>query len=142
MHDLCYKYSLGMSEREVNKPVLKKLYRDTLDPVERARYVEKLKLIGNADPYVLKNLSSDVSLLPAVTYPDIVNYLVYSPSPYTLDDLKCYKGLEAYNQFVSGWVSSISAGVIDGKHVVKAKVSYLRKLGILINLLYQILLSF
>lgn len=131
-----------MSEREVNKPVLKKLYRDTLDPVERARYVEKLKQIGNADPYVLKNLSSDVSLLPAVTYPDIVNYLVYSPSPYTLDDLKCYKGLEAYNQFVSGWVFSISAGVIDGKHVVKAKVSYLRKLGILINLLYQILLSF
>ncbi|WAR15964.1 LOW QUALITY PROTEIN: hypothetical protein MAR_030558, partial [Mya arenaria] len=41
---------------------------------------------------------------------------------YTLDDLKCYKGLEAYNQFNCGWVSGISTAVIDKKHVVKAKV--------------------
>ena len=45
-------------------------------------------------------LSEDVKLLPKITYPDFVNYLVFSPSPYTSDDLKSYKGLEAYNQFV------------------------------------------
>ncbi|KAL3885168.1 hypothetical protein ACJMK2_025263 [Sinanodonta woodiana] len=39
-------------------------------------------------------------LLPSVTYPDIVNYLVFSPSPYSSEDLKSYKGLDAYNQFV------------------------------------------
>ena len=27
-------------------------------------------------------------LLPAITNPDIVNYLLFTPSPYTADDLK------------------------------------------------------
>ncbi|KAL3883718.1 hypothetical protein ACJMK2_029954 [Sinanodonta woodiana] len=44
--------------------------------------------------------SEDESLLPSVTYPDIVNYLVFSPRTYSSEDLKSYKGLDAYNQFV------------------------------------------
>ena len=90
--------------------------------IERARYEDKLKIIGGSDPYELKSFSTDVKCLPTVSYPDIVNYLVFTPSPYTLDDLKCYKGLEAFNQFVCGWVSGLSTVVINGKHLVKAKV--------------------
>ena len=86
-------------------------YREGLDKQERTRYDGKLKLIGGEDPYEMTtsvwsrpDVSDDVKLLPKITYPDIVNYLVFSPSPYTSDDMKSYKGLDAYNQFVCGWV--------------------------------------
>ena len=81
-------------------------YFDTLDADSKKRYVVKIGIIGGQDPYKLESsdVSADPKTLPSVNYPDIVNYLVYSPSPYTLEDLKCYKGLEAYNQFVNGWV--------------------------------------
>jgi hypothetical protein len=112
-----------------NKPPVtstanKLMYRDTLEPVERTRYENKLAIIGGCenDPYELKSFTEDVKLLPAVTYPDIVNYLIFTPSPYTADDLKCYKGLDAYNQFLCGWVSCLKAVIINNKHVVGAKV--------------------
>ena len=40
---------------------------------------------------------------PEVTYPDIVNYLVYTQSAYTLAELKAYKSLQGYNYFISGF---------------------------------------
>jgi hypothetical protein len=69
-------------------------YRDGLNYAERARYDGKLKLLDGEDPYEMlpSEFSDDVKLLPKITYPDIVNYLVFSPSPYTSDDLKSYKG--------------------------------------------------
>ena len=67
-----------------------------------------ISLIGD-DPYKIPkgNFSNSHDVLPAVTYPDIYNYLVASPSPYSKEDLKAYKSLEAYNQFVCGWVRDI-----------------------------------
>ncbi|KAH3777905.1 hypothetical protein DPMN_179353 [Dreissena polymorpha] len=100
-------------------------YRETLEPVVRARYEEKLKNIGGTDPYELcvkTSFSDEKKLLPSVTYPDIVNYLLFSPSPYTTDDLKSLKGLDAYNQSMSGWVSNVRAVVIGSKHVIRSKV--------------------
>ena len=77
-----------------------------LSSEELRRYKEKLKIINDQDPYELsKNLlSRDPELLPTIEYPDNVNYLVFSPSPFTKDDLKAYKELKAYNQFLCGWV--------------------------------------
>ena len=100
-------------------------YLDTLDASSRTRYLKKIDVIGGQDPYKLGSdkVSADAKTLPAISYPDIVNYLVYSPSPYTLEDLKCYKGLEAYNQFVSGWVRDVRSTVINGFHVVLGRVS-------------------
>lgn len=98
-------------------------YRDKLEPAVKSRYLEKLKLIGGVDPYDLKKLSSDVTTLPSLTYPDIVNYLVFTPSVYTLDDLKNYKSLEAVNQVECGWVSCVSSSIINDKHLVKGRVS-------------------
>jgi hypothetical protein len=99
-------------------------YRDSLDQLEKERYLAKLKLIDNEDPYEMapSDWSTDVNLLPKVTYPDIVNYLVFSPSPYTAQDLKSYKGLDAYNQFVCGWVRDKTTRKMNDKCVVKAKV--------------------
>ena len=89
--------------------------------VERERYLRKIEIIGE-DPYEVADLSPDWILLPKVTYPDIVNYLLFTPSPYTSEDLKSYKGLEAYNQMVSGWVRDVQSKEIKGKCLVRAKV--------------------
>lgn len=77
-----------------------KSYREGLGKQERAQYFDKLKLIGGKDSYELAPFSwtDDLTILPNISYPDIVNY------PYTAKDLKCYKGLEAYNQMVCEWV--------------------------------------
>ncbi|CAC5396060.1 unnamed protein product [Mytilus coruscus] len=106
-------------------------YKDGLDSQEKARYEGKLQLIDDEDPYEMtaSMFSEDVKLLPKITYPDIVNYLVFSPSPYTSDDLKSYKGLEAYNQFVCGWVRDKATQVINNKCLVKAKVLHSQRMS-------------
>ena len=103
---------------------VKHLYRDTLEPVVKARYLEKLRLVGGTDPYELSNksFSEDKKLLPSITYPDIVNYLLFSPSPYTSEDLKGLKSLDAYNQAQNGWVSDIRAINMNDRRLVRAKV--------------------
>ncbi len=99
-----------------------KQYREGLETDEKERYARKIELIGGQDPYEVTDLSSDWSFLPKVAYPDIVNYLLFTPSSYTAEDLKCYKGLEAYNQMVSGWVRDVQSKEINGKCLLKAKV--------------------
>lgn len=100
-------------------------YLDELDPSDKERYLSKLKLIEDEDPYEISQSlwSADVKLLPQVSYPDVVNYLVFSPSPYTAQDLKSFKGLEAYNQFVCGWVRDKVTRVINDKCLMTAKVN-------------------
>ena len=73
-------------------------YIDTLDSLSRQRYESKLELIGGKDPYKFSDTewNLDPAHFPDVTYPDIVNYLVFQTSAYTLEELKAYKSLEAY----------------------------------------------
>ena len=68
----------------------------TLDTAARKRYME-INLISAEDPYTIgcDSFASDPSAFPNVYYLDIVNYLIIIPSPYTLETLKTYKGLEA-----------------------------------------------
>ena len=44
---------------------------------------------------------------PDLMYPDIYNYLILTPSLYTHEQLKSYKSLDGYNQYMNGWVSDI-----------------------------------
>ena len=70
-----------------NTPLdLKKNTTMCIDTIERARYIGKGKIISECDSYELK--SDYDHLFPAVTYPDIVNYMLHSPSPYIFEDLK------------------------------------------------------
>ena len=46
---------------------------------------------------VKKEWSDDIVLLPDLTWPDIVNYLINTPSEYTRDKIRAYKSIEAYN---------------------------------------------
>ena len=75
-----------------------------------ARYKYKIIHVGQ-DPYTMPPeiwVSYDnASIYPEVTYPDIYNYLISTPSPYTGDQMKAHKGLEAYIYFKDGWVRSL-----------------------------------
>ena len=98
-------------------------YLSSLGPQESKRYVEKIAVIGE-DPYKISKgeFSSSPDILPSITYPDIYNYLVVNPSPYSKEELKAYKSLDAYNQFVCGWVREIVSLVQSDNCLVKAKV--------------------
>jgi len=93
-------------------------------------------IIGGCDPYEANFAwAKNVDIFPLVTYPDIVNYLLFTPSAYSADDLKSYKSLEAYNQFVCGWVRD-TAGTVQGDHlVVTAKVGLCFKILITIYII-------
>ena len=84
-------------------------YFQSLDPPTQKRYREKIELLGQVDPYDIQegDLAEDVESLPDVTYPDIVNYFIFTPSPYTSENMKAYKSLEAYNQVLNGWVRDV-----------------------------------
>ena len=70
-----------------------------LDPLTRKRYNEKLTVIGGVDPYSIErdDASCTKATFLGITYPDEVNYLVLSSSPYTAENKKLYKSFEAYN---------------------------------------------
>lgn len=106
-------------------------YRDTLDSVSKQRYEDKLSLIEKEDPYTLdkSRWSQDVSKWASVTYPDIVNFLLYTTSSYTLDQLRSYKGLEAYNQFICGWVRDVLVCEINGLCLHTARVMHSQRLN-------------
>ncbi|XP_048258168.1 uncharacterized protein LOC125383619 [Haliotis rufescens] len=113
-------------------------YANLLDKVSRIRYHEKTGVIDKEDPYRIpkSKWSDDHKHLPATNYIDIVNYLVFSPSPFcSLSDIRNYRSLEAYDRFVCGWVrdivSYVHLSVEDGKaiHVVKSKVMHSQRLN-------------
>ena len=82
--------------------------------------------IENVDPYTLKkeNLNFDTECFSKISYPDIVNYLLFAPSPVTAEELKCYKSIEAYNYFLCGWVKEIATKSFkDESCVILGKVS-------------------
>ena len=85
-------------------------YYMDLDPVAKKRYLEKLDMLPGTvdDPYINPHfVSRDSHLWPQVEYPDIYNFLINTPSPYTKEELKAYKSLDGYNFFIQGWVSNV-----------------------------------
>ena len=110
-------------------------YYDQLEGDAKKRNVEKLDLIwlNFDDPYTL-NYSKDLRLLPEIEYPDIYNYLISTPSPYTMDELKSYKSMEGYKYLLAGWVGDVSvcpvaADTDKAKVVVTAEVRHSQKVS-------------
>ena len=60
--------------------------------------------------------------LPDVTYHDIYNYLINTPSFCTCEQLKAYKSTDGYNFFHSGCVSNLT---VIGNQIARPKVLYL-----------------
>ena len=101
-----------------------KRYSD-FDETSRKRYDEQISIIDGIDPYTLKKsqLSSEFENFPHITYPDIVNYLLFAPSPYSRGDLKKFRSLESYNHFVCGWVRDVGMLLQNGKAIILGRVS-------------------
>ena len=91
-------------------------YFNELQKEDKAKYKRKLTLTNGQllpDPYeIVGNWKNDVKLMPDVSWGDMYNYLVNSPSEYTHDNLKAYKSLEAFNFFVCNHVQDIYYNVI------------------------------
>jgi len=101
-------------------------YVDSLDKVALKRCKEKCALIGGVDPYSLqpKDWRSDPETFAKIGFGDLFHYLVFGTSSYTLDEFKAYKSLQAFNQFVCGWVKNVGCCDIAGLKVFLAKVCY------------------
>ena len=102
------------------------MYYSILDLPSRKRYNEKKKeLTENKDPYTLSDneFSVDFDNFLLISYPDIANYLVFRPSPYSVNDMKAYKSLKAYNQVIEVWVRDVKVNLNEnGLIVVEGKV--------------------
>ena len=63
-----------------------------LDDKTKQRHKVKINNIEGYDPYQMKKeeLSGDISKFPPVTYPDIVNYILFSLIPLTKEELKVF----------------------------------------------------
>ena len=109
-------------------------YFDKLDPPTQKRYKEKLEVIGNTDPYSAPD--SDFSFttgdFPSTFYLDIVNYLVFRPSPFSADHIRAYKSHETYNQVAEGWARDVKVMTTSGLNLVKGKVISLISLNLFV----------
>lgn len=67
----------------------------SLDASSKARYQQKISLIGNIDPYTVpkKEWSQDIDDYPAISFLDITTYLVLHLSAYTMEEFRAYKSL-------------------------------------------------
>ena len=70
-----------------------------------------------------------MDLLPKIVYPDIVNYLLFAPSPYTAEQLKCFKAMDSYNYFLSGFVKEVGAKVFSNICLLVGRHSHSQKLS-------------
>ena len=97
-------------------------YTESLPSEAKTRYLEKISVISGLDPFNggLGELTDDV---PPVDACDLVAYLVLQTSFVSSKQFKARKGLEAYNQFVSGWVKDVCNRKIAGKYLTTGRVS-------------------
>ena len=119
-----------------------KSYCEQLCPSDRLIYNNKCVSIDGIDPYLVptREFSHDVDTWPAITHGDIVNYLVFSANPlYNMQQMKAYKGLDAHNQFTSGWVRDVGVAFRNNTAIIHGKViSVCTEYGLLLLLLLTV----
>ena len=112
---------------EKDYQVLSDYYR-SLDPNVKRRYLLKTSAVG-VDPVALSGERCDPECLPPIKSMYIVSYLVITTSYYKKEQFKAYKNLQAYNQMVSGFVTSIRGCIISDNYVVLANVRHSQRMN-------------
>ena len=92
----------------------------TISEEAKTRYKEKISLINGNDPFGKVVGGEAFSGIVPVDACDLVSYLVLQTSFMTSEQFKARKGLEAYNQFVSGWIKDVSTMKISEKYFTTA----------------------
>lgn len=106
-------------------------YYESLLEDDQKHYKLKLTLAHGSmlpDPYTLSDWKDDVTLMPDVSWIDIQNYLINTPSSFTSESLKAYKSLDAYNFFICAHVQDVFIHQIDKDSefcFIKSEVSFL-----------------
>lgn len=102
-------------------------YLRTLQGLAKARYIEKLRLVGLEecdDPYSESSkFTDDLTLWPAVEYGHIFGYFISRPGLYTQEQLLAWKQLDAYNYFQCGYVRTILVRRAGNIRLLKALVN-------------------
>jgi len=99
---------------------------DSLPFEAKVRYQAKISLIGGVDLFSCGELGVATNDVPPVEMCDLASYLVLRTSFLTMKQFKARKGLEAYNQFISGWVKSACTRKVLGKYLSVGRVCYRR----------------
>ena len=100
-------------------------YVEGLPDDAKSRYKQKITLINGVDPFssdYYRGLSESESC-PPVDSCDLLSYLVLKTSFLTMEQFMARKGLDAYNQFVSGWVKEIKSWHVSDKYLTVGRVS-------------------
>ena len=85
--------------------------------------MEKISVIG-VDPCLIPEEKFNPEVLPPVEATDLLSYLVLDTSFYTKQQFKSFRSLNAYNQMVSGFITSVQDCIIANKFLVPAKVRH------------------
>ena len=108
-------------------PVLSE-YAKSLESLRKERYSQKISVIG-ADPASIPAEHFSPACLSPVEVSNLLSYLVLETSFYTNKQFKAFKSLEAFNQMVSEFVTSVVGKVIAGKYVVRARVRHSQRMN-------------
>ena len=98
-------------------------YTDNLEKGAKARYKEKISLINGVDPFGKVTEGEQFDGYPPVEDCDLVSYLVLRTSFISMSQFKARKGLQAYNQFVSGWITEVNTRKIAEKLLITGQVN-------------------
>ena len=84
-------------------------YLKSLEPYDAQCYIKKLTLTTGEclpDPYTLvaEECEENINKFPDITWRDVTEYLIETPSLYTKESMAAYKSLEAFDYFVCGHV--------------------------------------
>ena len=109
-----------------NKALQLAEYSKSLDPIVKTRYLKKISCIG-LDPFSIFGKNYDPECLPPIESIDLVSYLVLETNYFTKEQFKAFKGLQAYNQMVSGFIQSVEGHIIASKYVILGKVRHSQK---------------
>ena len=120
--------SQNASEKEIIHEIPLSNYAKSLASVVQKRYIDKISCIG-VDPLLIPDEKLSTECLPPVEAVDLVSYLVLQTSFYTKDQFKNFKSLQAYNQMVSGFVTSVLGQILVDKYIVVAKVRHSQRMN-------------